>query len=68
MPSPGTLFVGLFAGIFGMAYFIYGKRQQRLIFLFAGIALCVYPYLVSGWPLELLVGALLAASPFLVRD
>jgi len=68
MPSPGTLIVGLIAGIFGMAYLVYGKRQQRPIFLLAGLGLCLYPYLVNGVPLELLVGALLGAAPFVIRD
>ncbi len=68
MPSLGTLIVGLAAGIIGLAYFVYGKRAQRLIFVVAGVGLCVYPYLVSGVPLELLVGSLLAAAPFVIRD
>jgi hypothetical protein len=68
MPSAGTLFIWLIAGIFGMAYFVYGKRAQRPVFLLAGIGLCVYPYLVSGVLLGLLVGVLIAAAPFLIRD
>ena len=68
MPSPGTLFVGLLAGIVGMAYFVYGKRQQRAVFLLAGVGLCVYPYLVSGATLLVVVGLLLAAAPFLLRQ
>lgn len=66
--TPGTLFVGLFAGIVGVAYFVYGKRAQRPAFMLAGAGLCVFPYLISGWLLELAVGILIAAVPFLVRD
>ncbi len=66
--SPGTLIVSLFAGILGVAYFMYGKRQQNLTFLFAGIGLCVYPYLVRGLLLEILLGVLLAAGPFFLRN
>jgi len=66
--SPGTIIVSLFAGILGVAYFMYGKRQQNLTFLFAGIGLCVYPYLVSGLLLEILIGVVLAAAPFFLRD
>ncbi len=68
MPSPGTLAVGLVAGILGMAYFVYGKRQQQPVFLFAGVGLCVYPYLVSNVPLELAIGLVIAAAPFLFRE
>ena len=68
MPSPETLMVGLVAGIFGMAYFVYGKHARRPAFLLAGIGLCVYPYLVSGVLLEILIGAILAAVPFVVSS
>ncbi len=68
MPSLGSIIVALATGILGMAYFVYGKRQQNLVFLFAGIGLCVFPYLVSGVWLELLVGAALTAAPFVIRE
>lgn len=66
MPSASTLFVGILAGVLGLAYFIYGKRQERIGFLAAGIALCVYPYLVSGLALQILIGLGLAAVPFFI--
>ncbi len=64
MPSGSTLFVGILAGVLGMSYFIYGKRQERIGFLAAGVGLCVYPYLVDGLVLQILVGLGLAAAPF----
>ncbi len=63
MPTPGALFVGLAAGILGMAYIVYGRRAQRPPFLVTGIALCVYPYLVPGLLLQIIVGVLLAIVP-----
>ncbi|MBD3850804.1 MAG: hypothetical protein IFK93_05870 [Acidobacteria bacterium] len=66
MPSASTLFVGILAGVIGLSYFIYGKRQERIGFLAAGVGLCVYPYLVSGLTLQILIGLGLAAVPFLV--
>ena len=66
MPSASTLFVGILAGVIGLSYFIYGKRQERIAFLAAGVGLCVYPYLVSGLALQILIGLGLAAVPFLV--
>ncbi len=65
MPSAFTLFLGIVAGVVGLAYFVYGKRQQRIGFLAAGIALCVYPYLVDGPVLLVLIGVSLLAAPFL---
>lgn len=67
MPSLGSLIVAIVSGLLGMAYFIYGKRDQNLAFLFAGIGLCVVPYFVGGVWLELLVSAALAAAPFVLR-
>ena len=66
MPSASTLFVGILAGVLGLSYFIYGKRQERIGFLAAGVGLCVYPYLVSGLTLQILIGLGLAAVPFFV--
>jgi len=65
MPSASTLIVGFLAGIFGLAYFVYGKRQQRIGFLAAGVGLCLYPYLVGGLVLQIVVGLGLLAVPFL---
>ncbi len=63
MPSLGALIVGLAAGLLGMAYVVYGRRAQRPAFILAGIAMCVYPYLVPGILLQIVVGALLAVVP-----
>ncbi len=65
MPSASSLFVGILTGALGVAYFVYGKRQQRIGFLAAGVALCVFPYLVDGAILQILVGLGLLAAPFL---
>ena len=66
MPSASTLFVGIIAGVIGLSYFIYGKKQERIAFLAAGVGLCVCPYLVGGLVLQILIGLGLAAVPFLV--
>jgi len=66
VPSGSTLFVGILAGVIGLAYFVYGKRQERIGFLAAGVGLCVYPYLIEGLALQILIGLGLAAVPFFV--
>ncbi len=50
----------------GLSYFIYGKRQERIGFLAAGVGLCVYPYLIDGLALQILIGLGLAAAPFFI--
>ena len=66
VPSALTLFVGILAGVLGLSYFIYGKRQERISFLAAGVALCVFPYVVDGLALQILIGLALVAVPFFV--
>jgi len=62
-----NLFVGIITGGFGAAYFIYGKRQGKFIFMIDGIVLCVYPYLFSSLFWSVTVGLILIAVPFLWR-
>jgi hypothetical protein len=43
-----SLLVSLLIGCVGFVCFAYGKRQQRLPQMVAGVLLCVYPYFVSN--------------------
>ena len=61
-----ALFAGLIAGAFGMAYFVYGKRNQKLVALCSGMALCVYPYFFDSVLWLCVVGVALPAAPFVV--
>jgi len=58
------LFAGLVAGVFGMAYFVYGKRQMKIAPMACGVALCVYPYFVDGLVWLCVIGAVLLVVPF----
>ena len=62
-----SLIVGLFAGVFGMAYFVYGKNSGKLTPLIVGVLLCVYPYFIEGVWLYV-VGAVLLAVPFFIHE
>jgi hypothetical protein len=66
MPSGESLVIGMFAGVFGVAYFVYGKRTGKLAWLTAGVLLCVYPYVIESVPGLLVVGVLLLAAPFAI--
>jgi hypothetical protein len=66
MPAPARLFIGLIAGAIGVGYFVYGKKQSRFAPMLAGVALCVYPYLVESTIGLCLIGAVLLAVPFFV--
>ncbi|MGZ5079268.1 MAG: hypothetical protein ACXWHZ_06980 [Usitatibacter sp.] len=61
-----SLFVGLIAGVFGMAYFVYGKRRTKLSAMLAGVMLCIYPYFIDSLLWLCVVGALLLIAPFVI--
>jgi predicted cobalt transporter CbtA len=64
--SPGPLFIGIIAGAFGVAYFMYGKRQAKLVAMISGAALCIYPYFFDSVLWLIVVGVALLAAPFLI--
>ncbi len=62
-----ALFIGFIAGVFGMAYFVYGKKRMKASAMIAGVLLCVYPYFIDSVGWDLVVGGALLAVPFLVE-
>jgi hypothetical protein len=66
MPSGATLLIGMVAGVFGVAYFVYGKRQAKLVPLITGVLLCVYPYFFESVLWLSIIGILLLAAPFVI--
>ena len=66
MPSGSSLLIGMIAGVFGVAYFVYGKKQAKLAPLIAGVALCVYPYFIEDVLWLIVIGVVLLAAPFVV--
>ena len=56
----------MFAGVFGVAYFVYGKKQAKLVPMVAGVLLCIYPYFIDGVVWLSIVGILLLAAPFVI--
>ena len=67
MSDAATLIWGMLFGAAGIGFFVYGKRQQAIVPLFAGIALCVFPYFISNVYVLVLVGVALMALPYFVR-
>ncbi len=61
------LFLGVFAGLVGSAYILYGRRQYEPWFIACGFALVAYPYFVSNTIAALVIGAVLATFPILMR-
>ena len=63
-----TLMWGMLFGCIGMGYIMYGRKQQNGIALVAGIALCGFPYFIPNTILMVIVGAILAAIPFIIKQ
>jgi hypothetical protein len=66
VPSGSELLIGLIAGVFGVAYFVYGKKQVKLTPMIAGVLLCVYPYFFESLLWLVVVGVALLAAPFVI--
>jgi len=66
--SANALFWGVMFGAVGLGYFVYGKKQQRLVPLVCGIGLMVYPYLITDTLSIVLIGIVLMAIPYYMRD
>ncbi len=67
MGDPSLLFWGILFGAFGLAYFVYGRKQKAMVPLFVGIALCALPYFVTNVFVLVIVGFILAVLPYFVR-
>jgi hypothetical protein len=63
--DPLNLFVSLVLGSIGVGYFIYGKKQGKMVALLAGLVLMVFPYFVSNLAAMLGIGAAVMAAPYL---
>jgi len=61
----GSFMVGVFFGILGMSYSMYGKNSSKDIFLFSGMGLMVYPYIISGYTETMITGIILTIVPFI---
>ena len=60
--DPSSLFISLIVSSVGFVLLAYGKKQQRLPQVFAGLALMIYPYFVDGWLAMAGVGAIICGA------
>jgi hypothetical protein len=62
-----ALMLSVFFGALGAGYALYGRKQRALVPLICGVALMVFPYLVTGGLMTLVIGAVIAAVPYFWR-
>jgi len=67
MEDSAQLLWGMLFGSIGLGFFIYGKKQRAVVPLMVGIALFVFPYIITNVYLLVLVGTALVALPYFVR-
>lgn len=58
-----TLIWGLIFSSIGIGYFIYGRRQSNMVARWCGLALILYPYLVTNTLAMVAVGVALMLTP-----
>jgi hypothetical protein len=63
--NTSSLLWGLLFGSIGLGFFVYGRRQKRVVPLVSGLALI--PYFVSNTILLVTLGIALIAIPYFVR-
>jgi hypothetical protein len=62
LPSPAYIFGAIVFGIIGIVAYRYGKKAELPLTRWLGLALMLYPYLVTQTWLLYLVGAALCAG------
>ena len=67
MDKASVLIWGMLFGSIGLGFFIYGKKQKKIVPLITGIALFVFPYFISNVYILIIIGAVLVALPYFVR-
>ncbi len=67
LPSPSYLFGAIVFGLIGLVAWRYGRKRQRPVTQWLGVALMFYPYAVSRTWLLYAIGAALCAGLFYDR-
>lgn len=65
--SPALLLWGMLYGSIGLGYFLYGKKQGRLVPLLMGVALSALPFFVTDATGLAASGAVCTALPYFLR-
>ncbi len=66
MTTAAMLWGLLFSSI-GVGYAIYGRKQNVPVAFICGLLLMGYPFVITNSALLVLVGALLMATPFVIK-
>jgi len=67
MGSTATILWAVLFGAIGLGFFTYGKRQRKVVPLFCGVALFVFPYFISNVYILVLIGVGFVVLPYFIR-
>ncbi len=67
MMSTSIILSALVFGSIGLGFFLYGRKQGRMVPKYCGVALMVYPYFVSDVYWLVGIGVGLVALPYFWR-
>ena len=65
--NTAILLWGILFSSIGLGFFIYGKKQYKIVPLTCGIALMAYPYFISNTLVLVVIGVALVCIPYFVR-
>jgi len=68
LPSPAYLFGAIVFGLIGFAAYRAGRKRERRLTLWLGVALMLYPYAISRTWLLYAIGIVLCAGLAFDRD
>jgi len=67
MGNEAELLWGLLFSSFGLGFFVYGRKQAKIVLFVCGVALMVYPYFMPNPVALVLTGLVLVAIPYFFR-
>jgi len=59
----GTIF-----SMLGFVFFVYGKKQTLIVPMICGLSLMLYPYIVPSVLWMVIIGVVLTAIPYFIRE
>lgn len=67
MGSSATILWAVLFGAIGLGFFTYGKKQRKVVPLFCGVGLFIFPYFVSNAYVLVLIGLCFVILPWFIR-
>lgn len=61
---PWSLLPAVIFGMVGMVFFFQGKKNVNLPLLGIGIVMCVFPYIITGFAIQCLLGVMCLVGGF----